>query len=436
MGYAVARRGARRGRQRHAVSGPTQIPAPEVSISCACVGAGDARGGRVPRGGRRRRRHGRRVADYAPIRRPGRSPRTATIGAEDDRTPDILAELAPDAPPASGRGRCWSASPPRRATWWRAPGQATAQAGGPDRRQRRVRRRPRIRHRENAVTLIAADGEDELTLRPKADVARAISTGSSGCSPAAERHNAAAGGSNVAARAMANIDVSDRAGREGLQPRPGLGAPAGRSPGGSPFHPHRPGDCTLQALDARCRQSSSRRSPRAAHVHRRAPGRDEDIQGIHSSGGRGTVTKMVEAIGLRRGRSHCHVIKCRPPENRNPSRRSRLVRAVSLPPVESINPVVIVALGTFAAQALLRRRMHLPASRPRFATGARTSSRSSTRLPPAKPEKKRDAWRSQAGEEPSRRRAARRRRPALAYAPPRSVAVPVPALRRFDIPSP
>jgi DNA polymerase len=51
-----------------------------------------------------------------------------------------------------------------------------------------------------------------------------------------------------------------------------------------------------------------------------APGRDEDIQGIPFVGRAGQLlTKMIEAIGLRREDVYiANVIKCRPPENRNP----------------------------------------------------------------------------------------------------------------------
>jgi DNA polymerase len=87
-----------------------------------------------------------------------------------------------------------------------------------------------------------------------------------------------------------------------------------------------------------------------------APGRDEDLQGIPFVGRAGQLlTKMIEAIGLAREEVYiANVIKCRPPENRNPepdevaSCRPFLFRQV-----EAIGPAVIVALGKFAAQALL-----------------------------------------------------------------------------------
>ncbi|HET7618197.1 MAG TPA: uracil-DNA glycosylase, partial [Vicinamibacterales bacterium] len=51
-----------------------------------------------------------------------------------------------------------------------------------------------------------------------------------------------------------------------------------------------------------------------------APGGDEDIQGIPFVGRAGQLlTKIIEAIGLSRDDVYiANVIKCRPPENRNP----------------------------------------------------------------------------------------------------------------------
>lgn len=88
-----------------------------------------------------------------------------------------------------------------------------------------------------------------------------------------------------------------------------------------------------------------------------APGHDEDIQGIPFVGRAGQLlTKIIEAINLTRDDVYiANVIKCRPPGNRNPEPdevdtcEPFLVRQV-----QAIRPRVIVALGTFAARALLR----------------------------------------------------------------------------------
>src|SRR2546428_4654019 len=88
-----------------------------------------------------------------------------------------------------------------------------------------------------------------------------------------------------------------------------------------------------------------------------APGRDEDIQGEPFVGRAGQLlTKIIEAIGLQRGDVYiANVIKCRPPENRNPEQDEvDTCEPFLVQQIDIIKPKVIVALGTFAARALLR----------------------------------------------------------------------------------
>jgi len=128
-----------------------------------------------------------------------------------------------------------------------------------------------------------------------------------------------------------------------------------------------------------------------------APGRDEDVQGIPFVGRAGQLlTKMIEAIGMTRDEVYiANVIKCRPPENRNPEPDEvAACEPFLFRQVESIKPKVIVALGTFAAQALLRTRE--PISRLR---GQQFTYGDATLIPtfhPAfllrSPERKRDVW--------------------------------------------
>ena len=88
-----------------------------------------------------------------------------------------------------------------------------------------------------------------------------------------------------------------------------------------------------------------------------APGADEDQQGQPFVGRAGQLlTKIIEASGLTRDQVYiANVLKCRPPGNRNPksseieSCEPYLIRQVML-----IQPKVICALGTFAAQMILR----------------------------------------------------------------------------------
>ena len=88
-----------------------------------------------------------------------------------------------------------------------------------------------------------------------------------------------------------------------------------------------------------------------------APGADEDEQGIPFIGKAGQLlTKIIEAIDLKRDDVYiANIIKCRPPQNRNPEPdevatcEPFLFRQISV-----IKPKVIVALGKYAAQTLLR----------------------------------------------------------------------------------
>lgn len=88
-----------------------------------------------------------------------------------------------------------------------------------------------------------------------------------------------------------------------------------------------------------------------------APGGDEDVQGIPFVGRAGQkLTQIIESIGLTRGDVYiANVIKCRPPENRNPEPDEvETCEPFLFRQVDTIKPKVIVALGTFAARSLLK----------------------------------------------------------------------------------
>ena len=88
-----------------------------------------------------------------------------------------------------------------------------------------------------------------------------------------------------------------------------------------------------------------------------APGADEDIRGEPFVGRAGQLlTKIIEAIGLRREDVYiANVIKCRPPGNRNPEPDEvEQCEPFLFRQIDTIKPKVIVALGKFAAQSLLR----------------------------------------------------------------------------------
>ncbi|MCP3065199.1 uracil-DNA glycosylase [Myxococcus sp. K38C18041901] len=119
------------------------------------------------------------------------------------------------------------------------------------------------------------------------------------------------------------------------------------------------GDCQ------RCKLCTGRKNivfgsgnPRAELVFvGEGPGENEDIQGFPFVGAAGDLlTKMIEAMGFRRDDVYiCNVVKCRPPGNRNPepdeiAACEPFLRAQ----LAALQPKVVVALGKFAAQTLLR----------------------------------------------------------------------------------
>jgi len=88
-----------------------------------------------------------------------------------------------------------------------------------------------------------------------------------------------------------------------------------------------------------------------------APGADEDEQGIPFVGRAGQLlTKIIEAIELSRDDVYiANVIKCRPPGNRNPEPDEiERCEPFLFRQIDTIKPKVIVTLGKFAAQTLLR----------------------------------------------------------------------------------
>lgn len=86
------------------------------------------------------------------------------------------------------------------------------------------------------------------------------------------------------------------------------------------------------------------------------PGADEDAQGRPFVGRAGQLLdKIITACGLKRSDVYiANILKCRPPDNRDP----RADEIISCLPylqrqIEIINPEIIVALGAHAARTLL-----------------------------------------------------------------------------------
>ena len=89
-----------------------------------------------------------------------------------------------------------------------------------------------------------------------------------------------------------------------------------------------------------------------------APGRDEDLQGEPFVGRAGQLlTDIIKAMKLTRDDVYiANVIKCRPPENRNPEPDELdACRPYIRRQVELIEPKVIVTLGRFALQSLTEK---------------------------------------------------------------------------------
>ena len=88
-----------------------------------------------------------------------------------------------------------------------------------------------------------------------------------------------------------------------------------------------------------------------------APGADEDRQGLPFVGAAGQLlTRMIEAMGLTREDVYiANIIKCRPPNNRDPKPEELAACQPYLAQqIDLIAPVVICTLGRFAAQTLLQ----------------------------------------------------------------------------------
>jgi uracil-DNA glycosylase family 4 len=93
-----------------------------------------------------------------------------------------------------------------------------------------------------------------------------------------------------------------------------------------------------------------------------APGKDEDEKGIPFVGRAGKLLdKMLAAIGLHRNDVFiANVLKCRPPQNRDPLPDEIMHCEPYLKyQLELIQPKVLVALGRIAGQVLLKRNESL-----------------------------------------------------------------------------
>jgi uracil-DNA glycosylase family 4 len=96
------------------------------------------------------------------------------------------------------------------------------------------------------------------------------------------------------------------------------------------------------------------------------PGYEEDVQGRPFVGKAGQLlTKIIQSINFSREEVYiANIIKCRPPQNRNPEADE--IQSCSpflMKQIDVIRPKIICALGTFSAQTLLKTAAKITALR-------------------------------------------------------------------------
>lgn len=127
------------------------------------------------------------------------------------------------------------------------------------------------------------------------------------------------------------------------------------------------------------------------------PGADEDMQGLAFVGAAGQLlTKMLAAIDLTREEVFiCNVVKCRPPQNRQPTPEEA---AACMPYLRAqfalVRPEIVMLLGATAAKAILGENMRITRDRGKWVE--RKGVYFMPTYHPAAllrdPDKKRDAW--------------------------------------------
>ena len=172
-----------------------------------------------------------------------------------------------------------------------------------------------------------------------------------------------------------------------------------------------PADSSLEAIRAdigdcqRCKLAPKRTNivfgsgnPNAELVFvGEAPGYDEDQQGLPFVGRAGQLlTKIIESINLKREDVYiCNVLKCRPPENRNPEPDEvAACNPFMKRQLASIKPKVVCCLGTFAAQTVLQTPAPISKLRGKFfdIDGMRVIATFHPAYLLRSPDKKREVW--------------------------------------------
>jgi uracil-DNA glycosylase family 4 len=128
-----------------------------------------------------------------------------------------------------------------------------------------------------------------------------------------------------------------------------------------------------------------------------APGFDEDQQGLPFVGAAGQLlTKIIESTGVKREETYiCNILKCRPPNNRNPEPDEVMQCSPFLKrQLEAIKPKIVCCLGKFAAQNLLQSMDSITRLRGSFhdIDGMRVIATFHPAYLLRSPEKKREVW--------------------------------------------
>jgi len=128
-----------------------------------------------------------------------------------------------------------------------------------------------------------------------------------------------------------------------------------------------------------------------------APGSDEDQQGLPFVGRAGQLlTKIIESINLKREDVYiCNVLKCRPPDNRNPEPDEvAACHPFMKKQLATIRPKVVCCLGTFAAQTVLQNASPISKLRGQFfdLDGMRVIATFHPAYLLRSPDKKREVW--------------------------------------------
>ncbi len=97
-----------------------------------------------------------------------------------------------------------------------------------------------------------------------------------------------------------------------------------------------------------------------------APGKNEDEQGLPFVGRAGKLLrKFLEEVGFKNDEFYiANTIKCRPPENRKPTKEEKQAcEAFLLKQIEIINPKVIVLVGSTALESFIKTKTTITKAR-------------------------------------------------------------------------